>query len=68
VKSKEMKTGSNLAKFSKEGYGSKRAVLPMTVMAMMIMIITFLFSPFFITQQIHITNAYLQYSNNHILV
>jgi hypothetical protein len=28
TKSKEVKTGSNLAEFSKEGYGSKRTVLP----------------------------------------
>jgi hypothetical protein len=31
-KSKEVKTGSILAEFSKEGYGSKRAVLPMVMM------------------------------------
>jgi hypothetical protein len=28
AESEEMKTGSNLAEFSKEGYDSKRAVLP----------------------------------------
>jgi hypothetical protein len=28
-KSKEMKTGCNLVESSKQGYGSKRAVLPM---------------------------------------
>jgi hypothetical protein len=38
AKSKEMKTGSNLAECSKECYGSKRAVLPMLVMTMMMMI------------------------------
>jgi hypothetical protein len=32
AKSKEVKTGCNLAEFSKEGYGSKRAVLPITMM------------------------------------
>jgi hypothetical protein len=31
AKSKEMKTGCNLAESSKEGYGSKRAVLPMMI-------------------------------------
>jgi hypothetical protein len=31
AKSKEVKTGSNVAEFS-EGYNSKRAVLPMTMM------------------------------------
>jgi hypothetical protein len=29
VKSKEVKTGCNVAESSKEGYGSERAVLPM---------------------------------------
>jgi hypothetical protein len=29
-----MKTGSNLAEYFKEGYGSKRAVLPMMMMKM----------------------------------
>jgi hypothetical protein len=29
AKSKEVKTGSNLAESSKEGYGPERAVLPM---------------------------------------
>jgi hypothetical protein len=29
AKFKEVKTGCNLAESSKEGYGSKRAVLPM---------------------------------------
>jgi hypothetical protein len=28
MKSKEVETGSNLAESSKEGYGSKKAVLP----------------------------------------
>jgi hypothetical protein len=32
VKSKEEKTGYNLTESFKEGYGSKRAVLPMMVM------------------------------------
>jgi hypothetical protein len=32
AKSKEVKTGCNLAESSKEGYGSKRAVLPMMMM------------------------------------
>jgi hypothetical protein len=31
VKSKEMKTGSDLAESSKEAYGSKRAGFPMTM-------------------------------------
>jgi hypothetical protein len=31
AKSKEVKPGCNLAEFSKEGYGSKRAVLPTTM-------------------------------------
>jgi hypothetical protein len=35
AKSKEVKTGSNLAESSKEGYGSKRVVLPMMMMMMM---------------------------------
>jgi hypothetical protein len=38
AKSKEVKTGSNLGDFSKEGYGSKSAVLPTTTMMMMMMI------------------------------
>jgi hypothetical protein len=36
AKSKEVKTRSNLAESPKEGYGSKRAVLPV----MMVMMIT----------------------------
>jgi hypothetical protein len=32
AKSKELKTGCNLAECSKEGHGSKRAVLPMMMM------------------------------------
>jgi hypothetical protein len=32
MKSKEVKTGCNLAESSKEGYGSKRAVLLMIIM------------------------------------
>jgi hypothetical protein len=32
-KSKEVKTGCNLAESSKEGYGSKRAVLPMMIIS-----------------------------------
>jgi hypothetical protein len=36
-KSKDMKTGSNLTEFSKEGYGSKRAVLPMMIMMKIIL-------------------------------
>jgi hypothetical protein len=35
AKSKEVKTGSNLVEFSKEGYGSKSDVSP-TMMMMMI--------------------------------
>jgi hypothetical protein len=31
MKSEEVKTGYNLAESSKEGYGSKRAVLPMII-------------------------------------
>jgi hypothetical protein len=34
AKSKEVKIGCNLADFSKEGYGSKKAVLPMMMMMM----------------------------------
>jgi hypothetical protein len=34
VKFKEVKTGCNLAESSKEGCGSKRAVLPMMMMMM----------------------------------
>jgi hypothetical protein len=37
AKYKEAKTGSNLAESSKEGYGSKSAVLPMMMMMMMMM-------------------------------
>jgi hypothetical protein len=37
VKSKKAKTGCNLAESTKEGYGSKRAVLPMMMMMMMTM-------------------------------
>jgi hypothetical protein len=33
-----VKTGCNVTEFSEEGYGSKRAVLPMMMMMMMIMI------------------------------
>jgi hypothetical protein len=43
VKSRDVKTGSNLAELSKEGYGSKRAVLPMMMMMMMRMNINGLF-------------------------
>jgi hypothetical protein len=32
AKSKDVKTGSNMAEFSKEGYGSKNAVLPTMIM------------------------------------
>jgi hypothetical protein len=32
AKSKEVKTGFNLAETSKEGYGSRRAVLPMMML------------------------------------
>jgi hypothetical protein len=32
MKFKEVKTGSNLAESSKEGFGSKSALLPMVVM------------------------------------
>jgi hypothetical protein len=32
-----VKTGCNLAESSKEGYGSKRAILPMMMMMMMMM-------------------------------
>jgi hypothetical protein len=35
VKSKDVKTGCNLAESSKEGYGSKGAVLSMMMMMMM---------------------------------
>jgi hypothetical protein len=39
AKSKEVKTGCNMAQSSKEDCGSKRAVLPMLIMmAMMILI------------------------------
>jgi hypothetical protein len=34
AKSKEVKTGCNLAEFSEEGYGSKRAAFPMMTMMM----------------------------------
>jgi hypothetical protein len=34
TKSKEVKTGCNLAESSKKGYGSKRAVLPVMMMMM----------------------------------
>jgi spore maturation protein SpmB len=36
AKSRQVKTGSNLAESSKEGYGSKRAVLPMVMMMIVI--------------------------------
>jgi hypothetical protein len=35
AKSKEVKTGCNLAESSKEVYGSKRAVLPMMMIMML---------------------------------
>jgi hypothetical protein len=38
AKSKEVKTGSNLAESSKESYDSRRAVLPVMMMMMMMMI------------------------------
>jgi hypothetical protein len=38
VKSKEVKTGCNLAESSKEGYCSKRAVLSVTVVVVMMTI------------------------------
>jgi hypothetical protein len=34
-----VKPGYNLAKSSKEGYGSKRAILPLMMMMMMMMMI-----------------------------
>jgi hypothetical protein len=37
AKSKEVKTGTNLAESFKEGYGLKTAVLPMMMMMMMIL-------------------------------
>jgi hypothetical protein len=37
AKSKEVKIGSNLAESSKEGYGSKRDVLPMVMLIKMAM-------------------------------
>jgi hypothetical protein len=37
AKSKEVKTRSNLAESSKEGYGLKSAVLPIMMMMMMMM-------------------------------
>jgi hypothetical protein len=37
AKSKEVKSGCNLVESSKEGYGSKRAILPTTMMMMMMM-------------------------------
>jgi hypothetical protein len=37
AKSKEMKTGCNLADFSKQSYGSRNAVLPVMMMMMMMM-------------------------------
>jgi hypothetical protein len=36
AKSREVKTGCNLAEFSSEGCGSKRAALPMMLMMMML--------------------------------
>jgi hypothetical protein len=36
-KSTKVKTGCNLAEFSKEGYGSKKAILPITFMTMMML-------------------------------
>jgi hypothetical protein len=39
AKSKEMKTRTNLAEISKEGYGSNSAVLPMMMMMMMMMMV-----------------------------
>jgi hypothetical protein len=39
VKFKEVKTGCNLVEPSKEGYGSKLAVLPVMMMMMMMMIV-----------------------------
>jgi hypothetical protein len=41
AKSKEVKTGSNLTTFSKEGYDSNRAVLPVVAAATMTTMITF---------------------------
>jgi hypothetical protein len=43
AKSKEVKIGSNLAEYSKEGCGSKRAVLLIMRMMMIIMMIINLF-------------------------
>jgi hypothetical protein len=39
AKSKEVKTGSNLAESYKEGYGSKRAVLPVVMVVVVVMMI-----------------------------
>jgi hypothetical protein len=38
-----VKTGSNPAESSKEGYDSKRAVLPMMIMMMMMMMMMMIF-------------------------
>jgi hypothetical protein len=38
AKSKEGKSGYNLSEFPNEGYGKKRAVLPMMMMIMVMMI------------------------------
>jgi hypothetical protein len=38
AESKEMKTGSNLAKFSEEDSGSKNAVLPMMMIIYLFMV------------------------------
>jgi hypothetical protein len=44
AKSKEVKTGCNLAEFSKEDYGSKRAVLPVMNIIVAIIIIIIVIS------------------------
>jgi hypothetical protein len=43
AKSKEVKTGCNLTESCKEGYGSKRAVLPMMMNTRMYINVTFLY-------------------------
>jgi hypothetical protein len=56
VKYKDVKTGSILAEFSKDGYGSKSALLQMMMMMVMMMMMT--------TMTMTMTTTMITYRNN----
>jgi hypothetical protein len=55
AKSGEVKTGCNLAESCNEGYGSKRADLPMTIMMMIVMMVNY--CQFFQYEQSNFSNT-----------